>query len=534
MQRLEQRLSIFSHTTARGTAVAYFLGAVVPLVFLGIVLERYMLSPLVTPSDRLSALGPVWILGLFGSVAILSLSCFFMLRRLLGVALEENLSLAYYDSLTGLPNRRMYTYRLEESLALARREGTLVVTCFLDLDGFKRINDTLGHSGGDSLLCQVAERLIGSVRTSDPVARLSGDAPKSAVSRLGGDEFTFLLTGISEAQDARRAAHRVLEALRKPFAIDGSEVFATASMGIAVFPFDGTDTDTLLENADTAMYWAKDRGRNNYQFYSASMNEVARRKLELESRLRRAIQADELTLFYQPVCAADTGMITGAEALLRWTDPEMGPVSPVEFVPVAEDSGLIVAIGEWVLRVACEQAQSWQEAGFEPLRMAVNVSGIQFRHGNFPNTVARALEESGLSPAHLEIEITESTIMENDAATIDALQSLDEMGVRLALDDFGTGYSSLSYLRRFPISRLKIDRSFVSELPGNRDDAALTAAIVTMAHSLRLGVVAEGVETLEQAEHLQNLGCDDLQGHLFSAAVPASDFASLLERVKDE
>jgi len=534
MQRLEHRLSIFSHTADRGTAVAYLLGAVVPLVCLGIVLERYVLTPLMAPADRSSLLEPGWILVLFASVAILSLSCFFMLKRLVGLALEENRTLAYYDSLTGLPNRRMYTQRLEQSLQLAQRDGTLVAVCFLDLDEFKRINDTLGHSNGDRLLCQVAERLVGSLRSSDSVARLDTESPQSEVSRLGGDEFTFLLMGISEAQDARRAAHRVLEALRRPFRIDGAEVIATASIGIAIFPFDGDDTGALLKSADTAMYWAKSRGRNNYQFYSDSMNETARRKLELESRLRRAIESDGLSLCYQPMFEADTGMIASTEALLRWVDPEIGPVSPSEFVPIAEDSGLIVAIGEWVLRVACGQARLWQEAGFQPLRMAVNVSGIQLRQSRFPDMVAQALQESGLSPAHLEIEITESTILQNDPVTVDSLRRLDEMGVGLALDDFGTGYSSLSYLRRFPITRLKIDRSFVSELSTDPEIAALTEAIVTMASALRLKVVAEGVETLEQAEHLRGLGCDELQGHFFSEAVPANELEGFFERAKDD
>ena len=533
MEQSEHSLSIFSHSADRGAALAYFLGAVVPLVFLGIVLERYVLTPLMPLPDRFSVFDSGWILALFGSVGILSLGCFFMLRRLVGLTIAENRALAYYDSLTGLPNRRMYTLRIEQSLRLAQREGTLVAVCFLDLDGFKRINDTLGHEGGDWLLCQVAERLVGSLRSSDSVARLDSESAKSTVSRLGGDEFTFLLTGISEGQDARRAVHRVLEALRRPFPVDGGQVIATASIGIAIFPFDGADAGVLLKNADTAMYWAKGRGRNNYQFYSESMNEAARRKLELESRLRRAIQSDELSLCYQPIYLAGTDVISGTEALLRWVDPEIGPVSPSEFVPIAEDSGLIVAIGKWALRVACGQARMWQERGFQQLRMAVNVSGIQLRQSGFPVSVAQALEESGLSPAHLEIEITESTIMQNEPMMLDSLRRLDEMGVGLALDDFGTGHSSLSCLRRFPIDRLKIDRSFVSDLTQDPETAALTEAIVTMARPLRLKVVAKGVETLEQAEHLRTLGCDELQGHFFSEALPANELARLLEQAKD-
>jgi diguanylate cyclase (GGDEF)-like protein len=324
MDPLEHKLSLFSHRTDRGTAVAYFLGAVVPLVVLGVVTERFVLSPITAGEDRYGALGAAQVVGIFTAIAVLSLCSFLMLRRLVRRALEENRSLASYDGLTGLPNRRTYIDRLENALAVAERDGTLVAACFLDLDGFKRVNDTLGHSSGDTLLCQVAERLIGTLRSSDAVARLDLDGTKSKISRLGGDEFTFLLTGLGEPQDARRAAHRVLEALRKPFGLDDDEVIATASIGIAVFPFDGRDAGTLLKNADTAMYWAKDRGRNNYQFYSKSMNEAAKRKIDLETRLRRAVENDELSLYYQPVYVAGQQTISGAEALLRWTDPELG------------------------------------------------------------------------------------------------------------------------------------------------------------------------------------------------------------------
>jgi diguanylate cyclase (GGDEF)-like protein len=525
---------MFSDTADRGTAVAYFLGAVVPLVGLGVVLERYVLAPIAAPNDLLAVLDARWVLALFASISILSLSCFFMLRRLVRRSLEENRVLAYYDSLTGLPNRRMYEDRLEQVLLQARRHGRLVATCFLDLDGFKRINDTLGHSSGDRLLCQVAERLMASVRRSDSIARTRADRGQPAVSRLGGDEFTFLLNQISDAQDAGRVAHRILTALREPFRVDHHEVFVTGSIGIAVFPFDGADTETLRRNADTAMYWAKDRGRNNYQFYSRFMNEAAERKLELEGRLRRALKGDDFSLSYQPVRNTASGEVVGAEALLRWVDPESGPVSPSEFVPIAEDTGLIVAIGEWVLRTACAQARAWQDSGLEPIRMAVNVSGHQLRQPTFLEAVAESLRHSGLGAGCLEIEITESTIMQNDGVTVDACRRLDEMGVGLVLDDFGTGYSSLSTLRRFPIGRLKIDRSFVSDLPACRDDAALTSGIIAMAHSLGLQVVAEGVETLEQADFLRDLGCDDLQGYLFSPAVPAAEFERFLHRRKRE
>jgi EAL domain-containing protein (putative c-di-GMP-specific phosphodiesterase class I) len=341
-----------------------------------------------------------------------------------------------------------------------------------------------------------------------------------------------MLNGISRAEDAGKVANRVLEALRRPFVLDGHEVFATASLGIAVFPFDGEDAETLLRNADTAMYWAKDRGRNNFQFYAKSMNAAAKRKLDLEKRLRRALERQEFSLVYQPVRETGSGRLTGAEALLRWQDPEIGAVSPDEFIPIAEETSLIIQIGAWVLRTACAQHRAWQAAGFRPVRLAVNLSGHQLRQPTFSGTVARNLQETGLSPAHLELEITESAIMQDDDVTITSLRKLDEMGIGLALDDFGTGYSSLSLLRHFPIGRVKIDRSFVREISTNSDDAALTAAIIAMAHSLHLRVVAEGVETPEQAFFLGERGCDELQGFLFSPGIPADEFVRFLEQEK--
>jgi EAL domain-containing protein (putative c-di-GMP-specific phosphodiesterase class I) len=314
--------------------------------------------------------------------------------------------------------------------------------------------------------------------------------------------------------------------------VDHHEIFVTASIGIAVAPSDGEDVETLLKNADTAMYAAKDRGRDSFQFYSKSMNQAAERKLDIERCLRRALEDDALSLHYQPLLEAVSGATRGAEALLRWDDPELGPVSPSEFVPVAEDTGLIVPIGTWVLRNACAQAQAWQTAGYRPIRMSVNVSGHQLRQPTFVGTVEQTLRDSRLSRAYLELEITESTIMQDDEATAAAFRELDELGVGLVLDDFGTGYSSLSYLRRFAIGRVKIDRSFVAEIPGNSEDMAFTAAIVAMAHNLLLTVVAEGVETLEQVQSLRELGCGELQGYLFSVPVPAGEFVRFLEREK--
>ncbi|MDH3212107.1 MAG: EAL domain-containing protein [Myxococcales bacterium] len=453
--------------------------------------------------------------------------------------LETNRILAFYDPLTGLPNRRMYQQRLQQVLAQARRRGDLLATCYLDIDGFKRVNDTLGHSGGDRLLHEIGKRLVTSVRFSDAVARSNGigngnGSGEEPISRLGGDEFTVLLTDISDVQDAARVARRVQGGLSKPFYIDGHELFATASIGIAVYPFDGDDAETLLRNADTAMYCAKSRGRDNFQFYAKSMNAEASREVHLESRLRRAFERGEFEVHYQPLRDAASGKLNGAEALLRWDDPEMGNVSPGEFIPIAEKTGFIYTLGEWVLRSATAQCREWQVAGYRAIRIAVNLSGYQLRREEIVETVAQSLRETGLSPDHLELEITESTIMQDDAITTAALSNLHDMGVRIALDDFGTGYSSLSYLRRFALDRVKIDRSFVKDIPGNPDDRALSAAIIAMAHSLGLKVVAEGVETLEQAEFLRESGCDELQGFLFSPAVPAPEFSRFLEAEKQE
>jgi predicted signal transduction protein with EAL and GGDEF domain len=358
---------------------------------------------------------------------------------------------------------------------------------------------------------------------------MPSDEPEAEVSRLGGDEFTILLTEISEAQDATRVARRVLEEISRPYLVDGRELVVTASIGIAVYPTDGEDVETLLRNAATAMSCAKERGRNRHQFYASSMNAEASRKLHLETRLRQALKRGEISIHFQPVYGASSGRMVSAEALLRWDDPDMGLVYPSEFIPIAEETGLIVTLGEWVLRGACAQYHAWQGSGLPAERIAVNLSGHQLRHPGLPETVARVLEETGLAPESLELEITESTIMQDDQLMANALKELRDMGIGLALDDFGTGYSSLSYLRRFPLTRVKIDRSFVKEIPANRDDGALTAAVISMAHGLRLKVVAEGVETAAQADFLRERGCDELQGFLFSKAVPADQFGRLLE-----
>ena len=527
--------SIFAHPADQGTNVAYFLGAIVPLIALGVVVERYVLAPNLPGEESAFHLGRLGTLILFVSIAMLSLACFLVLRRVVRRTIAENRSLALYDSLTGLPNRRRYRERLEKAILRGDWTGEPVAICFIDLDGFKRINDTLGHRAGDQLLMQVARRILAVVRSTDwvghPPSEKEADVP---VSRIGGDEFTLLLNGIGVEQDAGRVARRILEVLSKPFTLDRHEAFVTASIGIAIHPEDGRDVETLLRNADMAMYSAKNSGRNAFRFYSSSMNEEAERKIEIERRLQRALAHDEFSLCFQPIREALSGEIRAAEVLIRWEDPEEGPIAPEVFIPVAEDTGLMVPIGSWVLRAACEQARLWQQEGFRPIRLAVNVSGHQIRQADFVEKVRTALRETGLSAQDLELEITESTIMQEDEDTDRAFRELYDLGVKIALDDFGTGYSSLSYLRRFNIDRVKIDQSFVARIPDDPEDMAVTAAIVAMAHHLRLSVVGEGVETLEQAQALSAIGCDELQGYLFSPPLSAPEFAGFLTREKED
>ena len=530
MERWKWKLPIFPHTLDRGAFAAYFLGSVVPIAALGVVVDRYALHPKATPADEFFSVG---LIALVGAICLLSLSSFFMLRRLVFQALEKNLIPAYYDGLTGLPNRQLFEDRLQQTLAYAQRHDQLAAACFLDLDGFKRINDTLGHSVGDQLLCEVAKRLQENLRATDAVSRSDSHPMEKSISRLGGDEFTFLISELSDPENASAVVWRILEALRKPFVLDGREVTVTASVGIAVFPLDGEDAETLIRNADVAMYWAKSCGRNNYQFFARSMNSTAQRKLNIERCLRRSLEQYPFSLHYQPIRSAEAATVVAVEALLRWDDPELGAVGPAEFVPVAESAGLIAQLGDWVLRTACLQVKAWQDEGFRPVRMCVNASGIQIRHPAWVARVRSILEETGLSPALLELEITESTILREDDGTLYALRELSEMGISLALDDFGTGYSSLSYLQKFPIDRVKIDRSFVQSLT-TEAGRSLAEAIISMAHNLGIGVVAEGVESREQADFLREQGCDELQGFLFSRAVPVEDFSRFLEREKSE
>ncbi len=443
---------------------------------------------------------------------------------------EQIRILAYYDGLTGLPNRSFYRELLVRAITHAERHKEKMAVVFIDLDFFKRINDTLGHSVGDQLLRVAAERLTKCVRRSDTVARSWEDEGTDVVSRLGGDEFIVVLSELAHNQDAARVANRILAELSRPFTLSGHEVIVSASIGIALYPADGKDAESLLKNADVAMYHAKNQGRNAYQFYTHSMNESAMERLTLENELRKALERDEFQLYYQPKLNLKNRKIVGLEALLRWKHPERGLVSPGKFIPVAEEAGLIVPIGEWVIRAACSQNRAWQKAGHKPVGIAVNLSGRQFEHRQLIETVTRALQDADLDPRYLALEITESAIMKNPEKASTMLQQLKTMGIPISIDDFGTGYSSLSYLKRFPVDELKIDRSFIMNIAANTDDAAIAGAIIAMAHSLKLNVVAEGVETEEQLAFLKSLGCDEAQGFLFGKPMPAEECVPLISR----
>ncbi len=426
--------------------------------------------------------------------------------------------LAFHDSLTGLPNRSLFYDRIYHSLARSRRGKSQLALMLLDLDRFKNINDSLGHDAGDLLLKAISQRLTESVRDMDTVAR------------LGGDEFVVVLEGIHDHDDISFVANKLLENLSKPIHISGHEISTTVSIGISVFPDDGEQTDTLLKHADIAMYKAKEGGKNNYQYYTEGMNATAVNFLLLENDLRRAIEQEQLTLHYQPQIDFATGSLIGLEALVRWNHPDRGLVSPVNFIPLAEETGLIVPLGEWVLRSACLQQMAWIESGIFVGKVAVNLSPRQFRQKNFPQKVASILAETGLPAKYLELEITESSAMEHAGETINQLNELNRMGLSLAIDDFGTGYSSLAYLKRFPIHKLKIDRSFISEVHVDQNDAAIAKSIIGMAHNMMLNVVAEGVESEEQAHWLRERGCDYGQGFLFAKPIPAENVVSFFHK----
>jgi diguanylate cyclase (GGDEF)-like protein len=425
--------------------------------------------------------------------------------------------LAYYDTVTQLPNRALFEDRLAQAVAIARATDQSLGVLFISLDQFKKVNDSLGHGPGDSLLREFGERLKSCISKSDTVAR------------FGGDEFALLRTQIDGTKDIMETIGLLGQVLKFSFALPGHELFGTASVGISMFPFDGDDSQTLLKNAGAALYKAKKSGGANYQFFTADMHELATRRLALETNLRRAIQNEEFLVHYQPRVSVDSLAITGVEALVRWQHPQLGLVSPLEFIPLAEDTGLIVPIGEWVLRHACTQAQEWQQRGFAPIQMSVNISARQFHDRDLAETVIRILDETGLAPKHLDLEVTESSIMQNAEFAAGVLNRLKNMGVNLSIDDFGTGFSSLASLKRLPIDVLKVDQSFVRDVTTDPDDAALVMAIITLAHNLRLRVIAEGVETAEQLRFLQLLRCDEIQGYLFSRPRPAADLVELFD-----
>ena len=434
---------------------------------------------------------------------------------------EQVKHLAFHDPLTNLPNRLLFNDRLTLAVAQAHRHNQRLAVLFLDLDRFKIINDSLGHSVGDELLRQVAERIQEHVREGDTVAR------------LGGDEFTLLVPGISADEDAAKIARKICAAIHDPFWIDGRELFVTTSVGVSVYPADGHDAETLVRNADSAMYRAKEQGRDNYQLYTPAMNARAVERLSLESRLRQAVAHDELELHFQPFIDLKTAELLGAEALLRWRHPELGLIPPGDFIPIAELSGLIVPIGEWVLRTACAEARKWHEKGFTELTVSVNLSSRQFQHTDLVTQVTHALDETGLEPNKLDLEITESNAMQNAEHSINTLWGLKKQGVRISMDDFGTGYSSLNYLKRFPIDRIKLDQSFVRDLPTDKDDAAIAMAVIAMGRSLELEVIAEGVETEEQLAFLKGHECDQLQGFLLSKPLAAPDFDRFLDNSRE-
>ena len=432
------------------------------------------------------------------------------------VAEERIQFLAYYDALTGLPNRTLLQDRLAKALAGASRRNDKVALLFLDLDGFKIINDSLGHSVGDLLLKQIADRLKRFSRDQDTVAR------------LGGDEFLIVLSDVKDIPDAAVAAERLMDAMTGGFVVQGHPLSVSCSLGISIFPEHGVDGETLIKHADAAMYSAKDNGRNNIQLFTAQMNAQAVERLALESSLRRALEKKELFLVYQPQMDVATGKITGLEALLRWQHPELGLVPPDRFIRIAENSGLIIPIGEWVLRAACSQARRWQDEGIPAVVVAVNVSAVQFRQPGFCELIKRVLEETGLAPQYLGLELTEGLLLADADVTFAVLQDLKAMGLSLAIDDFGTGYSGFSYLRHFWVSKLKIDRSFIRDVAVNPDDAAITAAIISMAKSLRLKAVAEGVENEAQMSFLRAHHCDEIQGYYFSRPLTAEKAADKL------
>jgi diguanylate cyclase (GGDEF)-like protein len=438
--------------------------------------------------------------------------------------------LLYYDGLTGLPNRRLFTRRLNDSLVRAKHDSKACAILHIDLDRFKQINDTLGQNFGDTLLKAVSARLVDCVRHSDLVGRPGNEEEESELSRFGGDEFTLFIPNVDRLEHATLVARRILKAMAEPFRVNARELFITASIGIAVCPTDGDSVDTLLKHAAIAVSHAKERGRNTYQYYAKELNTRSVERLTLENHLRKALENRELFLAFQPKTEVKTERVIGAEALLRWKHPKLGLIPPDEFIPLAEEMDLIVPFGEWAIYAVCTLAKRWQSQ-IDPVRVSVNVSSRQFQKSDrLMLTVRNALETSGLEGKYLGLELTESMLMENPQEIVRTLKTIKEMGVKISIDDFGTGFSSFSNLRRYPLDELKIDRSFLKDVPNNTDDAAIVGAIIAMAHGLGMGVVAEGIEKQEQLEFLRDRDCDEYQGFLSSKPILASEFLTLVAR----
>ncbi len=441
--------------------------------------------------------------------------------------------LSQFDALTGLPNRTSLGAQLTQWLARARRHGRTMAVLLLDLDNFKQVNDTMGHEAGDRLLSLVSARLRRTVRQEDSLVTIGDATPDAAIARMGGDEFTLLFPELSSVDDAARIAQRVLEAVREPFVLDGADVMVSASMGISIFPLDGEDAGALLANADAAMYNAKHAGGDRASFFNKPMRAATESRFTLEMVLRRALEREQFVLHYQPTLDVATGQITSVEPLLRWNHPELGMVAPLEFIPLAEETGLILAISDWVLRTACLQARTWRRDVRSDLRVGVNMSARQFRQRDLVEQVAAILVTQQLAAAGLDIEITESAMMRDVELAAATTHALRELGCTVSIDDFGTGYSSLAYLKRFSVDYLKIDRSFVAGLPADANDAAIVQAVVDMADSLGMPVVAEGVETSGQLDHLTRTGCHEAQGYLISRPMPESLVTAFLLQTLD-
>ena len=446
---------------------------------------------------------------------------------------EEKIhQLAYYDSLTNLPNRAMLQDHLDHCLSIARQNNHKLAVLFLDLDDFKRVNDTLGHAVGDMLLREVANRLQDNLRRGALESSLHDACFDSMVARMGGDEFIILLPSINDVADATSVANRILKVLSHPYTVAENALFTSPSIGISIYPNDGTTAEDLLRNADMAMYSAKRNGKNLYKLHSEAMDAAAQKRYRVDVSLRSALEKNEFSVFYQPQLNLKTGKIFSVEALIRWNSADLGTVSPADFITVAEENGLIVPMGEWVLRTSCEQTKQWIAQGFSINKVAVNISVLQFIRPDFPAMIESILEETGLPARYLELEITESLLANDTYGAVDTLRKLKKIGVELSIDDFGTGYSSLSQLKNFPINRLKIDQSFIQNVTNSKEDAAITNAIIAMSDSMKIKVLAEGVETQEQLDFLRNNGCDEIQGFLISKPLPAADIEANMMSVE--